>query len=197
MFKQLFFFACVVVTGCPLNVFSEKADINVRSYERSINLTTFESVSLNPYSRIEITLSDNSRWIFYDENPDQIINEISSHWKPGDDIRILTNTEDDSRQKYILKNATKNLTYLVDLDPTCCIEIHAHYIQQIDRNGYSLVTQDGLVWAIGWLGSFTSCSWKRGDHLIINKSSFHHRDDYLIINAETGDDVWASLVGVD
>ncbi|WP_171005711.1 hypothetical protein [Candidatus Rhabdochlamydia sp. T3358] len=51
-----------------------------------------------------------------------------------------------------------------------------------------------MEWAIGWIGTFNTYKWRVGDRIIINKSDYSIGESYLIINADDGSSVWASLI---
>jgi hypothetical protein len=87
-----------------------------------------------------------------------------------------------------------NEVYLVDLDVVSVDPAKSFNIEKIDKNGYAILTQNEIEWAIGWIGTFNTCKWRVGDRIIINKSGYSVGESYLIINADEGSSVWASLI---
>jgi hypothetical protein len=193
--KSLILMSAILFFTFPSTTRSEeKVDLQIAFYGQPDIATTFRAVLPQGRSKVAITLSDGSQWIVRNDSEQEAMGQISAHWKSGDEIRIDSRTPDQYQGKYILKNARNGQVCLVDLDSACVDAANAYYIEKIDQNGYAIATRDGLEWAIGWYGAFTTRSWKRGDRIIINKSHYSSREDYLLIDADKGTDVWASLI---
>jgi hypothetical protein len=172
----------------------EKLDLEINSYRCPDIAAVFKGALLQDHSKIVVALSDGSQWIIASDRPEETLSEISSKWHEGDDIRVGTTESEKYKEKYILKNVRNSRVYLADMDSVCIDPSQAYFIERIDEHGYAIITQDGSEWAIGWLGSFATQRWRKGDRIIINKSSYHDWQDYLLINADTGTDAWASLI---
>ena len=169
----------------------EKIDIKIAYYNPDIAIT-FEAVYAQDHSKIIIILNDGSQWVIRN-NIYEEFNKISANWRFGDEIRIEPRDPQEYQGRYILKNVRTHAVCLVDLVSICLDNSKANYIEKIDSNGYAIFT-NGLEWAIGYWGSITTCKWRKGDRIVINKSHYSKSEDYLLINVDKGTDVWASLI---
>ena len=196
MFKQISrLWGAFLLSMLPFTGFTdEKLDLELNYYDCPTISATFETVVIKGKSEGVIILSDGSQWVVKNRADDEVFHEISTSWKRGDEVRIGWRTPEKYQGEYILKNVRNKGTCLVDLDAACQDRSKAYFIEQIDTNGYAIITQDGSEWAIGWLGAFTTGVWKKGDRLVINKSDHSNYADYLLINADKGGNVWASLI---
>lgn len=140
-----------------------------------------------------IVLSDGSRWIVRNKNS-SVLEQIENQWKAKDDIRIDDCDDEKSDANFLLKNVRTKDVFLVDLDDELEAGSDPVTITKIDKNGYALLSSDGRHWSIGWLGSFSSSSWKIGDRLLINKGSFSDPADYTLIHLKDKEAVWASII---
>ena len=169
-------------------LFSEKAsekeplDFSV-AYRRIPEIST-TLVSLNKESKsITILLSDGSSWY-----TDLDSYEILEEWQEGDDIRWK---EQDNA--FLLKRARSSKAIVANIDysnrPSNCYKI-----DEIDQNGYLIVTNSDDYWSVGYWGAFSTQYWKKGDPLLINKSNHRRCEDYELLNMKRGNRAWASLV---
>jgi hypothetical protein len=172
----------------------EKIDLRIASYDCPEIATSFETAYVQDSSKFVIILDDGSQWIIRNNNPDKLYNQISNDWKSGDEIRIGCRKPEEYQGRYILKNVRNNAICFVDLDPVWMDQSKAFYIEKIDENGYAIFTKNGLEWAIGWWGAFTTRQWMKGDRIIINKSEYSGWEDYLLINVDKQTNVWGSLI---
>jgi len=195
MFKKyLIVLSAVLLSVLPsLLLAEEEMDFKIAFYACPDIAISFEDV-INDHAKARIILSDGSQWVVRNHSADEVVNHTSTHWELGDEIRIAEREAIEYKGKYILKNVKNNEAYLVDLDVVSIDAEKSFYIEKIDKNGYVILTQNGIEWAIGWLGTFTTCKWRAGDRIIINKSDYSNGEDYLIINADEGSSVWASLI---
>lgn len=193
--KSLILMSAVLSLTLPSIIRSEeKLDLRIAFHGQPDIVTTFRTVLAQDYSKVAIILSDGSQWIVRNNNAQETMDQISARWKSGDEVRIDSRTPDKYQGKYILKNVRNGQVCLVDLDIICVDVANAYYIEKIDQNGYAILTRDGFELAIGWHGAFTTRKWKRGDRIIINKSGYSNQEDYLLINADKGNDAWSSLI---
>lgn len=154
----------------------------------------YRAITYQEASDIIITLSDGSSWIVRDPDLEAKFNEVSSYWHCGDEVRIAPREIGKNKGHYVLKNVRNKRVCLVDFDKSSDKEKHGNQILTMDKNGYTLFTTNGMEWAIGWVGSFTTKKWHIGDRILINKSIYSRREDYLLINVDQDTYVWASLV---
>lgn len=171
----------------------EEVDFKIASYACPDIAISFEDV-VKDHAKASIILSDGSCWVVRNCNADEAVDYISTHWESGDEIRIVEREAIEYKGKFILKNARNHEVYLLDLDVVSADPTKSFYIEKIDKNGYAILTQNGIEWAIGWMGTFNTYKWRAGDRIIINKSNYSIGESYLIINAEEGSSVWASLI---
>lgn len=170
-----------------------KIDLNITYTKDPEFLVTFDKVLSFDISDIKFILSDGSKWHIcdYDQNEDEnedATDQIFNEWYSGDDIRI---GKVKHKEKYHLavKNTRTDSTYLANLiiDRSVGVEI-----TDIDENGYIIVTEGKQYWSAGYIGSFTTCKWRPGDRVLINKSTHCKAEDYELINSKNGSAVWAS-----
>ncbi|MEK7339375.1 MAG: hypothetical protein WBD50_07675 [Candidatus Rhabdochlamydia sp.] len=171
----------------------EEVDFEIFSYACPDIAISFEDV-VNDHAKAWIILSDGSQWVIRNCRADEVVDHISTHWESGDEIRIVEREAIEYKGEYILKNVRNNEVYLVDLDVVSVDPAKSFYIEKIDKNGYAILTQNEIEWAIGWIGTFNTCKWRVGDRIIINKSGYSIGESYLIINADERSSVWASLI---
>lgn len=172
----------------------EQLDFSIASHTQPAVAVAFQRVFLNPQSEPMVELSDGSLWHVRNKEAQEVVNDVSQMWHSGDEIRIDTRQPREFQGNFILKNVRNHTVFLADLSSKCSNPSNAYYIERLDDNGYALLTKDGMEWSIGWLGSFTSNRWRKGDRILINKSYFHSGEDYIIINTERKNHVWASLI---
>jgi hypothetical protein len=146
---------------------------------------TFVSSSNWDNETITILLSDGSLW-----NVNAEFVESLAEWQQGDEIRWALHADTD---EYLLKNMRSKTILMAELDFSV-FPSNSYVIENIDVNGYLIETKGGEKWSVGYFGSFTSCHWRKGDRLIINKSKYSRCEDYCLINLNEKNDVWASLV---
>ena len=196
MFKCRFVLLPIVfVSFCFLSkLFSEEMDLKIKYPKCPDIATAFEAVSVHEYSKITIILSDGSQWVIRNSSSESVFDHISTHWCEGDEIRVRSREPDKYHGRFLLKNVRNNEVYLVDLDSICTDQSKAFYIENIDENGYAILTQNELLWSFGWWGSMTTRNWRIGDRIIINKSDYDNRNDYVLINADKGSNAWGSLI---
>ena len=168
----LFLLASPNETGQPL-------DFTISSYETPAFVTTFQGCALNNSSSLTILLSDGSRWTINNKAAIELFADISKNWKIGDDIRIKK-----SGNCFVLKSVYSPVFYLANLDLNYNNET-IYYIEKVDKNGYSILTNDGSEWVFGWLGACSVQHWAPGQSVTINKSIFSREEDYCIINCTT------------
>lgn len=184
MFKKYLILLSAVLSILPSILFAEEeVDFKIASYACPDIAICFEDV-VNDHAKTLIILSDGSQWVVRNCNADEVADHISTHWESGDEIRILEREAEEYKGEYILKNARNNEVSLVDLDAVSVDPTKSFYIEKIDKNGYAILTQNGIEWAIGWIGTFNTYKWRVGDRIIINKSDYSIGESYLIINAE-------------
>ncbi len=196
MFKRSLFFLCVVlVTLVPsLALPAETVDFVISSYNHPHILTGFETAFLNTNLETVIVLSDGSQWIVRSRSVEKVPGGIFANWKLGDEVRIKDRLPEEYEGAFILKNTRNNAVCLVDLDFDSLGQITDNHIDKVDQNGYALITQNGLEFVFGWLGACITQHWQADDLIIINKSSYSRREDYLLINASSGESAWGSLI---
>ena len=170
------------------NKTSEPLDFSISSYETPAFVTTFQGCALRNSSSLTVLLSDGSRWIINNKAAIELFADISKNWKIGDDIRIKKSGND-----FVLKSVYSSAFYLANLDLSYNNDA-IYYIEKVDKNGYSILTNDGSEWVFGWLGACSVQQWAPGQSVTINKSFFSREEDYCIINCQSGSEGWASLV---
>lgn len=195
MFKKCLILVSVVLLFVlpSLLLAEEEVDFTIASYACPDIAISFEGV-INDQAKAKIILSDGSQWVVRNHSADEVVDHISTHWELGDEIRIAEREAIEYKGKYILKNVRNNEACLVDLDVVSVDLAKSFYIEKIDKNGYAILTQNEIEWVIGWIGAFNTCKWRVGDRIILNKSGYSVGESYLIINADEGSSVWASLI---
>ena len=171
----------------------EELDFEIRSYAKPEIATTFCAFSATT-SEAYLILSDGSVWRVRNLPVSQVEQEVAEQWRVGDDVRLAERTPQERQGNFLLKNARTGAVYLVDLDSQCADFSKASIIDKVDQNGYAIMMNGGSEWAIGYLGSFITWHWRPYDRVIINKSSYHCTEDYLLIHADDASTAWASLI---
>lgn len=168
---------------------TDKVDLKIEYCSIPDILVTFTYVEVDKHRDIIVHLSDGSKWEIKGFDKEKAYHEILQNWNQFDDIRIGVNKEDKS--EFIIKNMSTKTAYLVDgvFDKYMGIPM-----KNVDQNGYVFVLNDNQLWQAGYLGSFTTTSWKKNQRVIINKSTYANSLDYLIINTSTGTHIWASMI---
>ncbi len=166
---------------------SEKELYFSTSYKKTPEFcTTYISLDTSHKNNIRIFLSDGSSWKI---NPE--ILELLNEWKPADEIRIKS--ESKKQKTYLLKNLRTNQCIIAKIAQPRRSSTY-HIIEAIDKNGYLLQTDKNTHWSIGYWGAFTTAYWEKKDRLVINKSYHSTWHDYLIINIDRKEHVWARLI---
>lgn len=163
-------------------VFAEtpKKEFRIRPVSIPDFMTTLVEVDSTDDKTARIELSDGSVW-----NVDDTSFE---NWSIDDDIRIIYDLD---KSRFLLIDATTKTVIPAKLDTTSTSK---YTITAIDDNGYFIAMEDNRQWCIGYLDSYTSYCWRKGDRLLINKSDYSSARDYCLVNLELQEHVKASLI---
>jgi hypothetical protein len=133
----------------------------------------------------QVQLSGGSRWnVKGTTEEDGNLHDAYSEWQTGDIIRIDAYFGKEGRPSegfYELKNITRHSSLVATLD-TETEQVLALNITEIDHNGYFIKTSDGADWTISWASSWVSQYWKKGERLLVSRSTLGNR--YLLINLD-------------
>lgn len=152
-------------------VFNEKGKWKIKSYDGSI----WEALPLNNNQRIEDILCN---WV----NNDEI--RLSRFYPP--EAKALS----DEKMLFSIYNLNQETSVLAILVLPPQVEHLTYRISKIDKNGYFITLNDGSDWTIGWLCSWGTSKWHKGDRIIISKRSKRY---YGLINAELNDYALAEM----
>jgi hypothetical protein len=172
----------------------EVVDIEIKCSYLPMIATTFQSCTVSDSNQLQIVLSDGSIWTISDSLVMDIYDSITTDWVVGDDIRIASKNLFSKEKNFLLKNVRNDQVLNVNISKNYQADLQPVFIKKVDKNGYGLVTTQNLDWSIGFASSFTVVDWEKTDRLIINKSSYSCREDYLLINARNGSSCRGTLL---